>query len=275
MIFNYLITFFIILSIPTYAQNTKVLKFAPLPTKKASKNIEEFIPVSKYLEKKVNIKFDYIVKKDYKDILDSFKNGTIDIAYLGPLPLVYLRQNYKHMKPIISFKQSNGSEKYRCVIAKFKNDKYKTDQKIKVALTQPLSTCGYYMTQKLLKKRYNINLDNHLYNYEMSHYKALSASLRGDYFISGAKDSIALKYESLGMEVIEKSDLLPGFSLVVNTKTVSKKDIEKIENTLLSIPKKQYKSWTGIASRGMIKSSIEDYKDLEVDFSLIPQKGNI
>lgn len=274
MIYNYLITFFIILLLPILAEDTKVLKFAPLPTKKASKNIEEFIPVSKYLEKKVNLKFDYIVKKDYKDILDSFKNGTIDIAYLGPLPLIYLKQNYKYMKPIISFRQSNGSEKYRCVIAKFKNDKYEKNKKIKVALTQPLSTCGYYMTQKLLKKKYNIDLDKHFYNYEMSHYKALLASLSGEYFISGAKDSIALKYESLGMQIVEKSELLPGFSLVVNTKTLTKEEIKKIENTLLSIPKESYKSWSGIASRGMIKSSIKDYEELEVDFSLIPQKGN-
>jgi len=269
-----LVVFSLFFTTTLIANGKKNINFAPLPTKSSVQNTKEFLPVNRYLEKKLSLKIHYIHKKDYRDILDGFKNGTIDIAYLGPLPFVSLKKEYKYAQPIVTFKQSNGLAKYRCVIAKFKDDKFDKTKQFKVALTQPLSTCGYLMTNILLKSKFNLELENQKYNYTMSHTNALLSVLKGEYLLAGAKKSIAKKHESLGMEIIAQSELLPGFSLVVNTKTLSKEQIKQIQNSLLSVSSKEYKQWGGITVNGLEKANIDDYNSLHVDFK-IPQKGNI
>jgi len=271
-------TVFVILSLLCFmvgAHAKDTINFAPLPMKNATKNIQDFVPINSYLKQKLNININYVYKNNYQDILDSFVNGDIDIAYLGPLPLVSLHQKYPYLKPIITFNQKNGSEKYRCVLTKFKKDKFDITKKFKVALTQPLSTCGYFMTQKLLKDNFGIELKNQYYDYTMSHSNAILGSLSGEFLIAGAKDSIAKKYNSIGIEIIAQSEYLPGFTLVANTKTLTFKQITQIQDILLDIPSKVYKSWKGISSKGFVKASINDYDVIDVDFKKIPLKGNM
>ena len=270
----FILIFYIFFTNSLFAQEKKVINFAPLPTKGSIQNVKEFLPINSYLKETLSLDIHYIYKKDYQEILDGFEDGSIDIAYLGPLPFVSLRKKYPYAEPIVVFKQSNGLSKYRCVVAKFKNDTFDKNKQIKVALTQPLSTCGYLMTNILLKDKFNIELKNQKYKYTMSHTNALISVVKGEFLLAGAKDSIAKRYESLGMEIIAQSKLLPGFSLVVNTKTLSKKQIKEIQDTLLSISSKKYKSMGGITSKGLEKSNIEDYDSLIVDFH-IPKVGNI
>lgn len=264
------------LSITTllFAENKDVINFAPLPTKNSSQNIKEFLPVNKYLKDKLSLDINYVYKKDYRDILDGFKKGDIDIAYLGPLPFISLKKEYPFTEPIVTFRQSNGSAKYRCVVAKFIADKFDKTKQIKVALTQPLSTCGYLMTNILLKDKFNIKLKDEKYKYTMSHTNALISVVKGEFLLAGAKKSIAKKFESLGVKIIAQSELLPGFSLIVNTKTLTKKQIQQIQNALLSISKENYKKFGGIISNGLEKANINDYDSLNIDFH-IPQNGNM
>ena len=251
----------------------RIFNLAPLPTKKLEQNIKEFLPIHSYMQKKMGIKINYVHLKNYRDILDGFKNGSIDIAYLGPLPFIELYKEYKYAKPIVIFKQRNGLAKYRCVLAKFKDDNIDFSKKIKVALTQPLSTCGYFMSSKLLKEKFSVNLKDKYYDYTMSHTNALSAVLKGEFDIAGAKESIAQRFESLGLEIIAKSEPLPGFSIVVNTKTVSKEEIELLQK-ILDFPIDKLKQIGGIISKGVVKTNIRDYDMLKVNFK-IPTSGNM
>ena len=251
----------------------RVYVFAPLPTKNISQNIKEFLPLSYYMEKKYGVKIKYTHFKNYKDILEGFKAGKIDMAYLGPLPFVTLHKQYEYAQPIVIVKQKNSKDKYRCVLAKFKEDKLDFTKKLKIALTQPLSTCGYYMSSKLLKEKYNLDLSKQLYNYKMSHTNALLEVVKGRYDLAGAKEDIAKKFHSLGMEIVAKSELLPGFCIVVNTKTISKQTAKKIQDILLSIPEYKLLELGGIASRGFVKASIKDYDVLQVNIK-IPKVGN-
>lgn len=261
--------FIFILSTSLLAESFKV-NFAPLPTKKASKNIEDFLPMSTYLESKIPIKINYIYKRDYQDILDGFKDASIDMAYLGPLPYISLKREYKFVEPIISFKQENGLNKYRCVLAKFKEDEFTKDSQIKVALTQPLSTCGYFMSSFLLKEKFNIDLSKEKYEYQMSHTNALLGVVKGEFLLAGATESIAKQFESLGVEIIAKSELLPGFCLVVNTKTLTRNQIKSIENTLLEIQNKD--ELKGILSNGIVKAHEQDYDEMLVDFDILKKQ---
>ncbi|MCW8929968.1 MAG: PhnD/SsuA/transferrin family substrate-binding protein [Gammaproteobacteria bacterium] len=270
----YILIFSIIMSQVVVANDKTSINFAPLPTKKTVKNAEDFLSMATYLKNKLSLDFNFIYKQDYQDILDGFENKTIDIAYLGPLPLISLVKKYQHIEPIVTFKNNSGSSKYRCVLAKFKKDDFNNNKPIKVALTQPLSTCGYLMTSQLLKDNFNVDLKQQQYHYTMSHTNALLAVLQGDYLIAGAKKNIAEKFKSLGIEIIAQSKELPGFSLVANKKTLSPKQIQTIQQSLLSVSPDTLKLWSGFTSNGMKRVSLKDYDVLNINI-VIPQSGNI
>ena len=267
--------FFMLLTLVSYAKDKRTIVFSPLPTKSSFQVLKDFLPFTSYLENKLNIKIKYEYKSNYKDILDGIKNGSIDMAYLGPLPFVSLKQEYSKVRPIVTFVEKNGKHNYRCVLAKFKADKVDLSKKIKVALTQPLSTCGYFMSSILLNEKYKLDISKLSYDYKMSHDNALLSVLSGDFLLAGAKDSIAKKHSSLGIEILASSQLLPGFTLVTNNKTLEDTFINKLQNTILEIPKTVYKNWKGKGSYGFVKASHEDYGDLSVNMNEIPKVGNI
>lgn len=240
-----------------------------------SRKAAEFYPLFKYIEKISGIKTNFIFEKNYSTILEKFNNDQIDITFLGPLPLVKLSQKNKNYQPIITFIQKDGQTTYSCVLTKFENDKLDFNKKIRVALTQALSTCGYYMSSKLLSKEFNIKLEEQKFAYTKTHGNALLKVLENKFDIAGAKDDVAKEFESLGMKIIAKSKPLPGFSLVVNTKTLSKKQIKLLQELILSIPKSTYSKWKGVLNNGFAKVDKSLYEALEVDFSSIPKTGNM
>jgi phosphonate transport system substrate-binding protein len=98
--------------------------------------------------------------------------------------------------------------------------------------------------------------------------------VKGEYDIAGAKEDIAKKFESLGVEIIAKSELLPGFCIAINTKTVSKEEILNFKKALLSIEKNKLKTMGPIISKGFDTIDIKEYKVLKTDID-IPKKGNM
>jgi phosphonate transport system substrate-binding protein len=271
--------FFIIsfsLNVNLYASSMKnTITFAPLPIDKRSNTYEEFLPLFHYLEKISGLKTKFVYEENYSTIIKKFTQDEIDIILVGALPYIKLNQTYKFNEPIVSFKQKNGQAYYRCVLAKFGKDTINFKDRLKVALTQPLSTCGYYMTNILLKKNYNIDIEEQNYHYTMSHYNALTSVLDGDFQIAGVKSDVADDFKTLGIRTIAQSDLVPGLTLVVNTKTLSKKQIDMIQNLILSIPESTYKKWDGISANGFIKANKTLYENMKVDFNTIPLHGNI
>jgi len=257
------------------ANDKKILNFSPLPIKNTSKNIQDFLPLTSYLENKLKITIKYTHYDNYQDIISGFKNGEVDIAYLGPLPFLALKKEYSHIKPIVAINENNGLPQYRCVLTKFKHDQIDTTTPIKIALTQPLSTCGYYMTQKLLKENFTFELKEQKYSYTMSHTDAILSTLEGKYILAGAKDTVAKKHKTLGMEIIAKSDPLPGFLLVGNLQTLSEQQLDSLQQTILNIEKNHYKKWKGLFSNGFSNVNIKEYYDFDIDFNDIPLEGNM
>lgn len=257
-----------------FAAETHTITFTPLPMKNKEKTIEDFLPLTDHLKTEHGFNMVYNYKSDYKDILEGFKNKEIDIAYLGPLPFAILKSQYPHVEPIIAFHQQNGKVYYRCVISKFIDDIEPKDRPLKVALTQPLSTCGYYMTEKLIKQHYGKELGQQQYNYTMSHTNALMETLKGNYDVAGASEEIAEKFTSLGMQILSTSIDLPGYALVVNTKTLSTKEIEAIKKAILDIPKNEYKQWGSKLMYGFERAQPTLYDSIKLD-QPIPNLGNI
>lgn len=261
-------------SATVFAGEPHTIKFTPLPMKNEMKTIEDFLSLTNYLKTEHDFNIVYNYKSDYKDIIEGFKTKEIDIAYLGPLPFAKLKSQYPHVKPIIAFRQQNGKVYYRCVISKFVDDIEPKDRPLKVALTQPLSTCGYYMTENLIKQHYGKELRQQQYNYTMSHTNALMETLEGNYDVAGSSEEIAEKFTSLGMQILARSPALPGFALVVNTKTLSTKEIEAIKKAILDVPKKEYEKWGSRLMYGFESAESTLYDSIKIH-QAIPDVGNM
>ena len=254
------------------------LVFAPLPFFNTNKVLEDFFPMVNYLEEAMNENISFHYEKRYDDLIAAFKANKVDIAYFGPLPFLTLQKSFPYALPIITFHESDGERGYRCALVKFAGDTLADTQKkeLKVALTQPLSTCGYTKTKVLINTYLHANLDTMLYRYVGTHDEVALSIVRGDFHIGGMKESIAKEYASLGLEITQTTPLLPGFSLVVNTQTLSFEQIEKIKSILLSTPKEVYQTWGKDIRYGMSATDMEMFQHLRSDIGSfdVPQSGS-
>ena len=231
-----------------------VLVFAPLPMVDRTKVYNTFYPMIQLLEKKLNKKIEIFYSGDYEQILDEFKKSKIDIAYLGPLPYVKLKESYESVYPMVHFKDQTGSSLYTCSFVRFLNN-----TKIeRIALTQPLSTCGYLSVNNLL----NNKLENYKYKYLGKHDEVALSILRGDFDAGGLKTSVAKEYFHLGLEEISQTPNLPGFALVGNSNNLSLEYLEEIKKSLLEIEKETYSKWDKDIKYGVEPASDADYENL-------------
>ena len=100
---------------------------------------------------------------------------------------------------------------------------------------------------------------------------------------TGVKTTIAKKYQHLGIQIITNSQPLPGFVLVANANTLSKKQLNTLQQALnkLSPDEPQYNkkitvNWGEKYLYGMSPATFEDYKYLQKKLWQlnIPDKGN-
>lgn len=273
LFFAFILTFIQVLHV-----EARSLTFAPSPMHNTQKVLEEFAAMVNYIEEHLGQKIDFIYEKKYDDMLTSFKENKIDLAYFGPLPFEILRKSYPDAVPLLSFNEPNGQGSYQCVLVKFAKDEidFKEPKNIKVALTQPLSSCGYTQTKNLLKSYANVNIEDTKFDYLGTQEEVALSIIRGDFVIGGMKETIAEEYKSLGLKALQTSQMLPSFTLVANANTLTKKEREQIKKILKEAPKEVYSKWGTSISYGFSETNMELFKALNVDKLQynIPQKGN-
>lgn len=256
----------------------KPISFVSIPFSDKSNMFQNFFPMVNYLQNKTGLNIIMHYEPEYEKVLESFAQGEIDIAFLGPLPIAYLYKQYPHIEPMVTFNEADGTSSYKCALVKFIPDHidFTTPANIKVGLTQPLSTCGFLMTYLLIKEYAKADLEEMKYQYLGTHDEAALSVVRGTHDIGGIKKDFALAYRSLGVEIIAESEDLPGFSLVANTKTQSLNKIEKIKKALLEATKDIYSNWGANISHGVVEGSLDTYRYLNFHGAdmQIKTKGN-
>lgn len=247
-------------SLPAAAET---LTFAPLPMESPETVVKQVKPMLSYLEKSLGVQVRIDYSSDYAEILGKFERGQLDLAYLGPLPYLTLRDRVAAATPLVHFKEKSGSATYTCAIAapaEGKLDLARLKGR-KVALTQPLSTCGYLSTDGLLRQS-GSNLENNLYRYLDKHDEVALAVTRGEFDLGGLKTAIARKYAHLGLVVVAESAPLPGFALVANTKTVSAERMAQLRDTLIGVDPGLAREWGDNIRHGAIAAFDADYDGL-------------
>jgi len=255
----------------------ETLTFAPLPMETPETVLKQFKPMLAHLEKTLNITFTIEFSSDYAEVLKKFADGKVDVAYLGPLPYLTLRDTIATATPLVHFKEASGSSTYTCAIiapADTAPDLSRTKGR-KIALTQPLSTCGYLSTDGLLRQA-GSSLEENRYRYLDKHDEVALAVARGEFDMGGLKTAIGRKYAHMGLSIVAESPPLPGFALVVNARTVAKERRDQLRQALVELDPAEIKNWGDNIRHGAVPAFDGDYDSLRRlrRKAIIPGTGN-
>ncbi|MBN2864548.1 MAG: PhnD/SsuA/transferrin family substrate-binding protein [Thiotrichales bacterium] len=212
------------------------LYFSPLPTSNTSINLVKIQPVAQYLSRLLLRPVKPKLYQSYDDIIQALLNNEIQFAELGPLPYLSLQGKNANITPLVTVNKTPNSSRYECVLAApFDGiqsiEALNTLESPSVALTQPLSTCGWLVTHRLLEE-HNFNLEKNDYAFLGSHQKVALALIRKEYSIGGLARFIAERYQPLGLEILQ-SESMPPFLLVANTQNLSSKELKEVTKALL------------------------------------------
>ncbi len=268
---------FVLIYVQPVPAAEKTLIFAPLPMENPDTVVSQWKPFIDYLEQQSGAHIQIYYAEDYADIIAGFSADRIDLAVFGPLPYVRLRAQFPPATPLVIFNEPDGEPFYTCAMIALE-EKVTTSsqlQKMKMALTQPLSTCGYFSTNALLQQ-FDTSLDQHLYRYLDQHDAVAIAVARGDMDAGGLKTVIGRKYSHLGLVELAETAPLPAFSLVANSRRLSPELIERIRQLIVTAPATQRSSWGDNIRHGATTAADTDYDPVRrlnpgVD---IPSEGN-
>jgi phosphonate transport system substrate-binding protein len=190
---------------------------------------------------------------------------------------VSLRQRGAAVEPLVFFRESNGQARYRCALVAFAGDVTQLRQMRgkRIALTQPLSTCGYLGGNAMLGREGGISLQDMHYNYLGSHEAVALAVVSGEAEIGIVKDEFAVKFAPLGLRTLAYSDWLPATGLFASRKHLDEARLKELRRALLATPDIVYRNWGGSIRHGMVMASDTDFNSLRAfgDPADIPQNS--
>lgn len=249
------------------ADSMRSLTFAPLPMKDAASVYRTFAPMVRSLERVLGRKITYKISASYGELLDAIQAGEIDITYLGPLPYAVAKKTNPNLKPLVAFNEAEDEATYACVLAAWapKKEQYNLNNlshTTTFALTSPLSTCGFYAVDTILKKSGH-TLESMRFAYLGKHDKVALSVVRGEFLYGGLKEAIARQYEHLGLEIVARLDNMPGLAIVVDSSRVDVKTQEIIKKTLLETKKEDYSHWGEDINKGMHPVEEDAYRNFK------------
>lgn len=224
--------------VPLAAEAQKPIRFAPLPLENLKIIHEQFQGLADYLHEATGLEIQWVRFSDYADIIDGFRAGEVDLAYLGPLPYVILARDHPATRPLCCFRDADGSAAYTCSLVAFADSglSLETLRGVRFGLTQPYSTCGYLATSHMLVEAgLSLTADGNRFSYAGSHSEAALGVVQGRYDVAGIKTAIAGRYSHLGLDVIATSPAYPGFNLVANAATLDQATIDRLQEALLRL----------------------------------------
>jgi phosphonate transport system substrate-binding protein len=241
------------------------IRFAPLPLERRETVEAQFQPLAGYLFQQLGVPVTLVLLSDYAMVLEYFRQGRVDLAYLGPLPYVQLRRSFAQAHPLVMFREPSGSASYTCAVVGMLGEVQGLDdlEDRHIALTQPLSTCGFFATDLMLR-RHGSALARNSFFYAGSHTDALLAVARGSAHLAGAKATIAWKFQKLGLTILDESEPLPGFALVANGNTLSQEQRQAIVQAMMAADQRLREGadlgWGEPIRYGCVPAADEDYQ---------------
>jgi phosphonate transport system substrate-binding protein len=186
----------IVFSSPACASKGDKVIIGVIPEINLIKQMDRFVPVSDYLEKKTGFDVDIKPLSNYGHLYEEMRDGHIDAGFFGSLVYGMTRARIGVI-PIARPVLPGGRSTYTGLLFVRKDVGIKKPSDFKgktIALADP-ATSGGYLTQKdyLAGKGINIETDMKII-WVGSHEAAIRAVMSHQAEVGGAKDSIVKKY---------------------------------------------------------------------------------
>jgi phosphonate transport system substrate-binding protein len=266
--------------LPLAAGARQAIRFAPLPLETPKIVHEQFSGLADYLSERANVDIVWVSLDSNTKVVDQFRAGAIDLAYLGPLPYVILARDYQGARPLACFRDTDGAAGYTCSLVTFADSGLTLERLkgVRFGLTQPYSTCGYLAASQMLAAAgLSLTADGNSFSYAGNHSEAALGVVEGRYDVAGIKTSIAARYRHLGLDVIATSPSYPGFSLVANAATLDQTTIDRLQEALLRLDPgaqpalaERMKTWGDQIRHGTVPPGECDYSGVAAALTQVP-----
>ncbi|MDR3089302.1 MAG: PhnD/SsuA/transferrin family substrate-binding protein [Desulfobulbaceae bacterium] len=241
------------------------LRFAPLPGENHELAMGEYSPMLQELARILHRRVEFVFTGAFDELFDRFRAGEVDLAALGPLPYITLRERYAAAAPLALFRDAAGKTADACAIIAFGAAPLPLDglHSHRFALTQTYYTCGYMAAQNLLRA-HGSGLEHNRFHYFISQESVVLAVVRGEFDGGCVRTTTARQFSHLGIRIIDETPPLPGLALVANTETLPEKDRQIIrdfltDSDLRRTNKAGFAAWGETVRYGAVAVSDADY----------------
>ena len=238
------------------------------PRNSPQKDVAQYIPLMKYLEKKTGFKFKLHFTSKDSSTIDDIGNGKTQFALMGAMGFLKAQMKF-NTKIIVRGINKDGESKYRSFFVTRTNSSINKVQGSKFTFGNINSTQGNLIPRIEFKKT-GITLESlKSYAYAGSHQKCAEAVISGKFDICAMQDQLANRLSKEGLvKIIYKSSWYPS-SGVVASSLVDENIITKVKQALLEFDpidkdKKGLYSWeTTEMPLGFTDVGNDDYTDLK------------
>lgn len=262
----------------TYERGVKkVIYFGVVPKDNPRILFERYQPLLDYLSEQTGISFELIVKKNYEETVKALGSGELDMAFLAPLTYLEAKAAYGTIC-ILRPRGVDGKGFYRSIFMKKKDSPIKSLSELKgkkVAFAAIKSTSGNLIPRYMLANE-GIHLSE-LSGYTNFDYhdSVAKAVLRGYYDAGSVRDTVARRYEKLGLERLAESRSIPTGPLVIGT-DVPYSIVEAVRRVLLDIDPQSLKHralLNGLDDElrnGFMPATDSDYSEIRMLINSVP-----
>ena len=216
-------------------EKTEVITFGVIPLESPAEMYKRFIPLTKYLSKKMNKKVELHMSVDFEETIKNIGEGIFDFCYMTPS--TYIEARNKYDVQVIASALNEGKPFHYSVIVTREGSNIKDVEDIKgcsFAFGDKHSTSSYIVPRAVLNEA-GIDLDDlGFYAYLGHHDEVARAVLNGEFDAGGIMESTAEKFKEQGLISIKRSFEIPEFNICVN-RSVSEKDKKLIKQYFLEL----------------------------------------
>ena len=182
-----------------YAAERDKLVIGVIPEINLVKQMERFVPLADYLDKKTGMNIEIKPLSNYGKIYEYLRDGIIDGGFFGSLSYAITHERLGII-PLARPVQPNGKSTYTGITFVLKKTGIKNPADMKgktIALADPSTTAGY-LAQKEYFANHGINIDKDLtILWTGSHEEAILAVLNEQAEIGGSKNTVVAKFRKV------------------------------------------------------------------------------
>lgn len=194
------------------------LVFMVLPVESPTAMYESFLPLTRYLEKKLNRSVNLVVARSGESALKDMRQGKIDMAYICSVFYVIARDNYGYA-PLARSVVNGRREERGVIVVKGDSDIKELNDLNGRSLALGSRYCASSnLLPRLMLKQAGVREEDLFIIDVMSHNRrAILSVMSGLHDAAGVTESVADEFKSMGLRYIAVSPPSPTFVFAVKS----------------------------------------------------------